>query len=46
MAEEDNTIDEEVFMDDSSMALDDSNKDSPEEYKTVNIIPFITIFEI
>jgi hypothetical protein len=41
MAEEDNTIDEEVFMDDSSIALDDSNKDSPEEYQTVNIIPFI-----
>jgi hypothetical protein len=41
MAEEDNTIDEEIFIDDSSVSLEDSDNGTEDEYKSGNIIPFI-----
>ena len=37
---EDN-IDEEVFMDDSSIAIEDTDTDSEDDYNSANIIPFI-----
>ena len=37
---EDN-IDEEVFMDDSSIAVEDTEKDSQDDYNSSNIIPYI-----
>ena len=37
---EDN-IDEEVFMDDSSIAIEDTEVDSQDDYNSSNIIPYI-----
>ena len=34
MAEEDNTIDEEIFIDDSSVSLEDSDNGTEDEYKS------------